>query len=791
MTPVVRLHVPLLIPLLRHVLIRTRLWRHFAAFAGRNQAALLDLVDRRPPGFGQLPGGVFADVPAGQGTVTILNGQQLQYDPGDAFNYLALGETTDVVITYAIADSSGAVTSTTVTVTLSGINQAPEIDPVAQTSLDEQTDTDPLQTTVTVSFSDIDLNNVGHQAAVTGVVANGETGGLSLDNAALMALVTPGAVTKNAGESNGSAVFNFSAPSNVFDYLAHGEVVTLTFTVEIDDLDGGVTSQTFDVVVTGTNDAPVIDVVLSDTAETVVEAGLDAGNNPVGDPNASGQIEASDVDNGGENYSSVPPVGAYGTFVIDANGAWTYTLNDGAVDHLALGEEVTDEFIVTVTDGFGATDEVVVTLTVVGSNDAPVVSNVAVAAVEDGLGVTQGFDGDDIDSDDSPLSLVYTVVTQPAEGTVTNNGDGTFTFDPGNAFQDLAAGEARQVTFTYTATDSHGAVSDPATVTVTVTGTNDDPVIVVGSTDASGAVTELADGHQDENSIDHVDQGTIAFGDVDLSDTHSAGVVAGGPGYLGSFVLGAVDQASKTIGWTFTLADAAIDWLALGENLVQTYTVTIDDGNGGTVEQVVTVTVTGTNDAPTIVAEATDASGSVTELANTTGSNFEHVETGSVAFADVDLSDAHSASFAPGGNGYVGTFSLGGVDAAGNTVGWTFTVTDSDIDHLPKNTTLTQTYVVTISDGNGGAVQQVVTISINGSNDAPVIVVDGDDVDSAVLEEADAPLTADGTLTVSDVSVSDVVTAEVTAVPPSTIARQVPLPQRFDAHEAVVPPTML
>jgi VCBS repeat-containing protein len=488
---------------------------------------------------------IFANVPAGQGSVNIVDGQFVEYDPGDAFNYLALGETTDVIITYAIADSTGAVTSSTVTVTLNGINQAPQVDPVAPTNLDEQTDTDPLQTTVTVTFSDVDLNNVGHQAAVTGVVANGETGGLSLGNAALMALVTPGTVTKNAGENSGSAELNFSVASTVFDYLAHGEVVTLTYTVAIDDQDGGVTLQSFDVVMTGTNDAPVI---------------------------------------------------------------------------------------------------------------------------------------------------------------------------------------------------------------------------VAGSTDASGAVTELADGDQSENGIDHVAQGTIAFSDVDLSDAHSAGVVAGGPGYLGSFALGAIDQASKTIGWTFTLADAAIDWLALGESLVQTYTVTIDDGNGGTVDQLVTVTITGTNDAPTIVAEATDASASVTELADTTGSSFEHVAAGSIAFADVDLSDAHSASFAPGDSGYLGTFSLGGVDAAGNTVGWTFTVTDSQIDHLPKDTTLIQTYVVTISDGNGGTVQQVVTITINGSNDAPVIVVDGDDVDSAVLEEADETLTADGTLTVSDVSVSDVVTAEVTAV---------------------------
>ena len=61
-----------------------------------------------------------------------------------------------------------------------------------------------------------------------------------------------------------------------------------------------------------------------------------------------------------------------------------------------------------------------------------------------------------------------------------NNNDGTFTFDPGADFQDLALGETRDVTFTYTATDDSGAGNDTstaATVTVTVTGTNDQPTV--------------------------------------------------------------------------------------------------------------------------------------------------------------------------------------------------------------------------------------------------------------------------------------------------------------------------
>src|SRR4029453_13993382 len=81
------------------------------------------------------------------------------------------------------------------------------------------------------------------------------------------------------------------------------------------------------------------------------------------------------------------------------------------------------------------------------------------------------------DSDDDGATLTYAIPSAPSEGSVVNNDDGTFTFDPGSDFQDLAEGETREVTFSYTATDSHGATSTSGTVTVTVTGTNDAPTV--------------------------------------------------------------------------------------------------------------------------------------------------------------------------------------------------------------------------------------------------------------------------------------------------------------------------
>ena len=99
-------------------------------------------------------------------------------------------------------------------------------------------------------------------------------------------------------------------------------------------------------------------------------------------------------------------------------------------------------------------------------------SDVAAAALEDGGAVIGSYAVSDVDA-----SGTFTVRhhQQPAEGTVTDNGDGTFSFDPGAGFQELAEGETTQVTFRYTATDAGGADIAGSTGIVTITGVNDDP----------------------------------------------------------------------------------------------------------------------------------------------------------------------------------------------------------------------------------------------------------------------------------------------------------------------------
>ena len=201
-----------------------------------------------------------------------------------AVAYLAQNETKVENFTVTLNDGHGGTVDRTVSVTITGTNDAPVINTIAETDLNEQTNTSPLTTTIPVTFTDVDLTDVGHTAAITGVVATGVTSGLALNTAALEALITPATVSKLSGFSSGSVNLGFSAASTAFNYLAAGEKLTLTYTVAIDDHAGGVTPQTFAVVITGTNDAPVVETNVKAPA---IVAG-DIGDQKVGIFNGDG-----------------------------------------------------------------------------------------------------------------------------------------------------------------------------------------------------------------------------------------------------------------------------------------------------------------------------------------------------------------------------------------------------------------------------------------------------------------------------------------------------------------------
>src|SRR5206468_1193726 len=105
------------------------------------------------------------------------------------------------------------------------------------------------------------------------------------------------------------------------------------------------------------------------------------------------------------------------------------------------------------------------------------------------------------------------------------------------------------------------------------------------------------------------------------------------------------------LGWTFQVADSALDGLAAGQKLVQTYALTVDDGNGGKAIQNIVITLVGAdeggNHAPVIIAG--QATGTAVEQARVTGNNTLDKASGQITFQDVDLTDGHTLSVTPQG----------------------------------------------------------------------------------------------------------------------------------------------
>ncbi|WP_337660659.1 VCBS domain-containing protein, partial [Anderseniella sp. Alg231-50] len=515
---------------------------------------------------------------------------------------------------------------------------------------------------------------------------------------------------------------------------------------------------------------------------------------------------------------------------IAANGDFTYNPNP-AFDYLADGESAVDSFTYLIADPGNSTDSDTVEVTVFGSNDQPVVVSaqashedgiIETAAVQDSpvelmasgfvafedLDSTDGhntvvtntpvFDGAQWNRADLPsenlgdvfgeifggvqLTLTETPSATPDPGASPNPGQVAWEFTIADQDIDfLGAGETLVVTYLVNIQDDSGTSNDTTSqlITVTITGTNDVPLVDVTASarDVSGTLDEIADLSTSpaELTTDLVETGVITFTDVDLSDQHTTSItgsaVTGSTlanGYVltpaqttalfdafslddggvrSSFdsVFGSTTAGDGTVDWTYLISDQDIDFLGANDVVELSFEVTIDDGNGGVVTDTVIITVTGSNDEPVITSAA--QAGTVTETADVpSGTDADPDDaTGTISFTDVDLSDNPSAGHDGGtvsastlANGYtltgpqeaalkaafslddpaLGNFSQ--TDGTGST-GWTYDVANADIDFLGEGDSVELTYVVTISDGNGGSTTQNVVVTINGTNDQPVI----------------------------------------------------------------------
>ena len=462
-----------------------------------------------------------------------------------------------------------------------------------------------------------------------------------------------------------------------------------SFVVEVSDGNGGTVLVTVDVTVTPDNDAPVGGKLPDGTDDPDYDAtnGRYAITTPEDTPK-SGTVKAFDVDGDTLGYT-VDTQPTHGTVTLNSTtGAYTYT---PAPDYHGP-----DSFVVEVSDGNGGTVLVTVDVTVTPDNDAPVGGKLpdgtddpdydgtngryAISTPEDTpkSGSVRAFD---VDGD----TLGYTVDTQPTHGTVTlNSTTGAYTYTPAPDYHGPDS-------FVVEVSDGNGGTV-LVTVDVTVTPDNDAPV---------GG--KLPDGTDDPDY-----DGTNGRYEISTpEDTPKSGTVK------------AFDQDGDTLGYTVDTQPTHGTLTLNSTTGAYTYTpapdyhgpdsfvVEVSDGNGGTVLVTVDVTVTPDNDAPVggKLPDGTDD-------------------------PDYDATNGRYAITTPEDTPKSGTVKAFDVD--GDTLGYTVDTQPTHGTVTLNSTTGAYTYtpapdyhgpdsfVVEVSDGNGGTVLVTVDVTVTPDNDAPI-----------------------------------------------------------------------
>ncbi len=689
-----------------------------------------------------------------------------------AVEYLAAGQTRVESFTISLGDGKGSTIERQIDVTITGTNDAPRVtaEDLAGAVTEAGTPSGNLSDSGTIDFSDVDLTDA-HTVTPAGTPVGTTLGSLA---------VVRTADTTGTG-TGGEIRWTYSVAAADIEYLAAGQTRVEQFDLTLADGNGGSFTRRVAVTLTGSNDAVVV------TAEQLT-ASITELLAPTGSLTASGNIEFSDVDladvhtvspNGtalGPVLGSLTAAKTADTTNVGTGGrlVWNYSVAASALEYLAAGQTKVDSFTLTLADGQGSSLTRRIDITLVGTNDAPLVVSARLAGGVTEAGTPAGnlTDSGTIAFSDVDLADVHTVTpagtpvgttlgSLAVAKTADTTGSGTggalaWTYSVAAAdVEYLAAGQTRLEQFDLTLSDGNGG-SFTRRIAVTITGSNDAPLVTVE--DLVGGVTEAG-----TPAGNLTDSGTISFTDVDLTDVHTvtpAGTPVGTT--LGSL---AVAKTADTTGsgtggqltWNYSVAASAVEYLAAGQTRLEQFDLTLSDGNGGSFTRRVAVTITGSNDAVVITAQ--DLVGAVTEAVAPTGNL---TDSGTIAFSDVDLNDVHLVS--PAGTA-VGSV-LGSLTAVKNTdttgsgtggqLTWNYAVAASAVEYLAAGQTKVESFTITLDDQKGSVTTRQIDVTITGTNDAPVIGVQ--DLVGAVTELVTpvGNLTDSGTIAFSDVDLNDV-----------------------------------
>ncbi|WP_240495900.1 tandem-95 repeat protein, partial [Vibrio parahaemolyticus] len=420
------------------------------------------------------------------GTVIVNNDGTVTYTPDD--NYV--GEDT---FTY-IVTSGGMSESTTVEVNVTPVNDAPVAkDDIATTQEDTAVTIDVLPNDTDVDGDKLSIQSAtvpeaqGKVEIVDGKLVftpaenfNGDaeitytvTDGSLTDQATVKVTVnavndtpevesniadqtlaedfTPYSIDLNNAFSDvdGELTFSVSGNSNIQVAIVNGIATftptadwsgseALTFTAT--DPSGESVSQTVNFTVASVADIVADKATVVEDTPTIIKV---LGNDTF---EGTDKVVSLDTNNGPAN----------GTVSVNPDGSVTYTPNDNY--------HGTDSFTYIVTSG-GVSESAIVEVNVTPANDAPVAKD-DIATTQEDTAVTIDVLPNDTDVDGDKLSIES--VSVPKEQGTVEVVDGKLVFTPAENFN----GDAE---ITYTVTD--GALTDQATVKVTVNAVNDTPVV--------------------------------------------------------------------------------------------------------------------------------------------------------------------------------------------------------------------------------------------------------------------------------------------------------------------------
>ncbi len=594
---------------------------------------------------------------------------------------------------------------------------------------------------------------------------------------------------------------------------ANDDTITENFTIQVSDGLGGITLQDISVTIIGTNDAPTLwlynatmNINRQDNDTTVSSTAF--GSDVDTDATLSYSVGAADATAPTENSLSTEEQystkGQYGTFTIDANGVYRYTVDTTKTSFLGHDDTATEEFTVFVQDEYGAWATKSVTVNILGKNDAPTFSNTSTTLptlVEAGVGNTTDNDPNAINTGVSTATIQVTAtdldndtLTYSVEnygmgiyGVLMPNGVTTnefiyFLYNNENVVNSLKQGEVVTESFAVTVSDGHGGTAVQYIIAMII-GTNDQPVLTLS--DNSMSITESVT--QSLVTVSGIYKGS----DVDTDAVLTYGVSTDDANPTDATVAegsyGSLSIADNGT-YTYSLDPTKAQSLVEGEVQTETFVIYVQDEYGAWQSQTVTVSVNGIKNPPELSnGEAPDAL-LVDESAMAQGTNAQ--STAECAQGTVSFNVPNGLS----------TISLGGVELTFDDVGQAYDVNGDAVysiagsagilsnivltDHGDLSYTLSYTYTQTeavthatstegydatdikenadsfaliITGGNGNTLNS--TIVVNSIDDAP-IAPESDTV--ITLNAADANGTSRGYIGMLDFGADDGIGASIT-----------------------------